>query len=85
MFAFLSLLFFAATATATANTCTTFQVAAGTGCAWMCSYCAAKVGPSYYFTTDVCTYEAGGCVGNPQAGAEYTCCATNAGFLDYYK
>ena len=83
MFALLSLLFFATTVSA--NTCTTFEVAAGTGCAWMCSYCAAKVGPIYYFTTDVCTYGPGGCTGNPQAGAEYTCCATSAGFLDFQK
>jgi len=80
MFKFLSLLFLAVTASG--NNCATFQVASGTGCAWMCSYCATKVGPSYYFTTDVCTYEAGGCVGNPQTGVDYTCCTTNAGLLE---
>jgi hypothetical protein len=81
MLKLLSLLFLAATTTA--NNCVTFQVSAGTGCEWMCSYCATRLGPSYYFTTDVCSYEAGGCVGNPEVGQEYTCCATNAGFLEY--
>jgi len=59
------------------NGCTTFQVAAGTGCAWMCNYCTAQLGPIYYFTTDVCSYQPGGCVGNPLPGVEYSCCAIN--------
>ncbi len=59
-----------------ANNCIQFSVAAGTGCAWMCSYCANTLGTSnYYFTDGVCTYESGGCVGNPIAGTTYTCCA----------
>ena len=82
MFKFLSLLFLAATATTSAENCVTFQVAAGTGCGWMCSYCAMKLGPIYYFTTDVCTYQPGGCVGNPLPAIEYTCCTTNAGLLE---
>jgi len=58
------------------NQCITYSVSAGTGCAWMCNYCAAQLGTNnYYFTTDVCTYQMGGCVGNPQAGVQYTCCA----------
>jgi hypothetical protein len=76
---------FAATAAAVAataepvpvNGCVTFTVSAGTGCAWMCNYCANTLGTNnYYFTTDVCTYQQGaGCVGNPLAGVPYTCCA----------
>ena len=59
-----------------ANNCVVFQVAAGTGCQWMCSYCANTLGTNnYYFTDGVCTYGDSGCVGNPVAGASYTCCA----------
>lgn len=57
------------------NNCVSFSVSTGTGCAWMCSYCATQLGTNnYYFTTDVCTYQTGGCVGNPIAGVTYTCC-----------
>ena len=59
------------------NACTTFSIGAGTGCAWMCNYCATQLGTAnYYFTTDVCTYEPGGCVGAPMEGVSYTCCST---------
>jgi len=58
------------------NSCVSFSVAAGTGCAWMCGYCANALGTNnYYFTDGVCTYETGGCVGNPIAGSSYTCCS----------
>ena len=58
------------------NNCVSFSVSQGTGCAWMCSYCANSLGTNnYYFTTGVCTYQSGGCVGNPQAGVTYTCCS----------
>ena len=58
------------------NGCVSFQVSAGTGCAWMCNYCATTLGTTnYYFTDNVCTYETGGCVGNPQVGVVYTCCS----------
>jgi hypothetical protein len=58
------------------TTCVSFVVGPGTGCSWMCSYCANTLGtPDYYFTTPVCTYEAGGCTGNPIAGVPYTCCS----------
>jgi hypothetical protein len=58
------------------NNCISFSVGAGTGCQWMCNYCANQLGTNnYYFTNDVCTYETGGCVGNPQAGVTYTCCS----------
>jgi hypothetical protein len=59
------------------NGCVSFTVGAGTGCAWMCNYCAGALGTNnYYFTTYVCKYEEGaGCVGNPQSGVTYTCCA----------
>jgi hypothetical protein len=57
------------------NQCVTFQVGAGTGCAWMCNYCANALGTyEYYFTDNVCTYQTGGCVGNPLPGVSYTCC-----------
>ena len=57
--------------------CVQFSVAAGTGCAWMCNYCSNALGTfNYYFTDGVCTYETGGCVGNPLAGVTYTCCST---------
>jgi len=56
--------------------CVTFTVGGGTGCAWMCNYCADQLGTySYYFTTDVCTYQTGGCVGTPSSGVPYTCCS----------
>lgn len=58
------------------NNCVSFQVSAGTGCAWMCNYCASTLGTTnYYFTDGVCKYETGGCVGSPQVGVLYTCCA----------
>jgi hypothetical protein len=59
------------------NNCIQFTVSAGTGCAWMCNYCANQLGTfQYYFPDSVCTYETGGCVGNPIAGKLYTCCST---------
>lgn len=57
------------------NSCISFTVGQGTGCAWMCNYCATNLGPNYYFTDNVCVYETGGCVGNPIAGKTYTCCS----------
>lgn len=59
------------------NNCISFSVVEGTGCAWMCNYCASQLGTNnYYFTDAVCTYESGvGCVGNPIAGKQYTCCS----------
>ena len=66
------------TATAAKNGCVSFQVAPGTGCAWMCNYCASQLGPTYYFTDAVCSYELDGCTGNPQAGVSYTCCAAGS-------
>lgn len=58
------------------NNCVTFTVGSGTGCAWMCTYCANALGTdNYYFTTPVCAYEPGGCIGNPIAGNQYTCCS----------
>lgn len=57
--------------------CIQFSVSSGTGCAWMCNYCANQLGTNnYYFTDNVCTYVQGeGCQGNPIAGKLYTCCA----------
>lgn len=58
------------------NSCISFSVGSGTGCAWMCSYCANTLGTSnYYFTDGVCAYQPGGCIGSPQTGVTYTCCA----------
>jgi len=58
------------------NNCVSFSISQGTGCAWMCSYCADIIGPNYYFTDNVCKYQSGGCIGNPMAGVTYTCCST---------
>lgn len=61
------------------NGCVSFTVGQGTGCAWMCSYCATQLGTSnYYFTDSICTYQSGGCVGNPVAGKQYTCCSASS-------
>ena len=58
------------------NSCVTFSVSQGTGCVWMCNYCANALGTNnYYFVDGVCKYQTGGCVGNPQAGVQYTCCS----------
>ncbi len=58
------------------NNCIQFTVSSGTGCAWMCNYCSTNLGTSnYYFIDNVCTYQQGGCVGNPIAGKSYTCCS----------
>ena len=80
VFRFLVTLFAVASAQScvhlTQNNCVTFTVGEGTGCSWMCEYCANSLRTSnYYFIDGVCTYQAGGCVGNPVAGAQYTCCA----------
>jgi hypothetical protein len=63
---------------APSNNCITFTVSQGTGCAWMCNYCANQLGTNnYYFTDNVCTYQQGvGCVGNPYVGKSYTCCSS---------
>jgi hypothetical protein len=59
------------------NGCITFTIGEGTGCSWMCNYCANTLGTNnYYFTDGVCTYEQGvGCVGSPISGKSYTCCS----------
>lgn len=58
------------------NSCVSFSVGGGTGCEWMCQYCESQLGTSnYYFTDGVCSYQTGGCVGSPQVGITYTCCA----------
>jgi len=59
------------------NNCIQFTVSSGTGCAWMCNYCANQLGTNnYYFVDNVCTYQEGqGCVGSPVAGTTYTCCS----------
>ena len=64
----------------TQNNCVSFTVGAGTGCAWMCNYCAQQLGTTnYYFEDGVCQYQPtqGGCVGNPQSGVKYTCCSAS--------
>jgi hypothetical protein len=59
------------------NQCIQFTVGSGTGCDWMCNYCANQLGTNnYYFTDNVCTYQQGQeCVGSPIAGKTYTCCS----------
>lgn len=59
------------------NQCIQFTVGSGTGCDWMCNYCANQLGTNnYYFVDGVCTYQQGqGCIGSPIAGKSYTCCA----------
>ena len=59
------------------NQCVQFTLGSGTGCAWMCNYCATQLGTNnYYFTDNVCVYQQGqGCVGSPVAGKTYTCCS----------
>jgi hypothetical protein len=58
------------------NNCIQFTVGPGTGCEWMCNYCANQLGTfNYYFPDSVCTYQTGGCVGNPVAGKVYSCCS----------
>ena len=58
------------------QTCIHFSVGSGTSCQWMCQYCADQLGTNnYYFTDGVCTYQTGGCQGNPLVGVTYTCCA----------
>ena len=61
------------------NQCVQLTIGSGTGCAWMCSYCAEQLGTNrYYFTDSVCSFQEGeGCVGNPIAGNTYTCCTTS--------
>ena len=59
------------------TSCITFLIGQGTGCDWMCNYCASQLNSSsYYFIPSVCAYQGGGCVGNPQAGVSYSCCTT---------
>ena len=42
------------------NNCVSFTVSSGTGCAWMCNYCANQLGTNnYYFTDDICVYQSG--------------------------
>jgi hypothetical protein len=61
------------------NGCVNLTIGQGTGCAWMCNYCATNLGTNnYYFTGNppVCVYQQGqGCVGSPSAGQTYTCCS----------
>jgi hypothetical protein len=58
------------------NQCVSFTVGQGTGCSWMCNYCQNTLGTTnYYFTTPVCVYQPGGCVGSPLSGVQYTCCS----------
>ena len=65
----------------TTYNCIPFTISIGTGCDWMCNYCANALGTNnYYFTDSVCTYATGGCVGNPVAGVTYTCCSVNQEF-----
>ena len=67
---------FLLTSNTISNGCITFSIGPGTGCAWMCNYCENQLGTTnYYFKDGICSYQSGGCVGNPQAGGSYTCCS----------
>ena len=62
------------------NNCLSFEVSQGTGCSYLCSWCAQNLGTSnFYFTDGVCQYssEQGMCIGNPWVGKTYTCCSLN--------
>ena len=71
------------------KSCITFSVAPGTGCEWMCNYCAKELNSNnYYFTDNVCKYSSSnnwfshlfdlqGCIGSPEVGKEYTCCSND--------
>jgi hypothetical protein len=60
------------------NGCIQFSVSPGTGCDWMCSYCANQLGTNnYYFQDGVCSYQGQGCQGNPVAGKMYVCCSAS--------
>jgi len=64
------------TSSSVSSNCATFTVGSGTGCNWMCNYCSSVLQTNnYYFTDGVCTYQQGGCVGNPVSGNTYTCCS----------
>jgi len=55
--------------------CITFKIGPGTGCDWMCNYCAEQLKTNnYYFIDGICKYKLAGCKGNPLAGVDYTCC-----------
>ena len=74
---------FAQVCTVSNNNCITFLIGEGTGCDWMCNYCSNELGTNnYYFADSVCTYGQGGCVGNPIAGKQYTCCAASSEYND---
>jgi len=58
------------------NNCMSFTIRAGTGCIWMCEYCANILRTNnYYFTNGICTYQTNGCFGYPLADVNYTCCS----------
>lgn len=58
------------------QTCIHFSVGPGTGCSWICDWCSQQLGTSnYYFPDGVCTWQTSGCIGSPQTGVTYTCCA----------
>ena len=58
------------------NQCIQFSVAPETGCAWMCQFCQDQLKTTnYYFPDGVCTYQPGGCVGEPLSGVQYQCCS----------
>ena len=55
--------------------CITFTIGEGTGCQFMCDYCAENLGTNnFYFTDWICKNRNGICTGSPMAYEEYTCC-----------
>ena len=72
----------------TQNNCVSFTVGTGTGCSWMCNYCAQQLGTNnYYFEDGVCKYDPvqGGCVGTPQSSVQYTCCSASVKPVELVK
>ncbi len=55
--------------------CITFTIGDGTGCQFMCDYCAENLGTrNFYFTDWICTNNNGICAGDPIPWETYTCC-----------
>ena len=55
--------------------CITYTIGEGTGCQFMCDYCAENLGTNnFYFTDWVCENKNGMCSGEPLPWETYTCC-----------
>ena len=55
--------------------CITYTIGEGTGCQFMCDYCAENLGTTnFYFTDWICQNKNGMRSGTPTAWETYTCC-----------